>query len=119
MLEVLTDNAIRDAQEAQEGAGESSPTGKTGSALLRSVDSPAVSLNARWRVKYDPLQWILEHRSRRPTARDSGFRGRSFCTTRGNLLECIREHCGEVDPAAMEIIRTLPPRHTDTRPQLK
>ena len=115
MLEALTENANRDTQQAQEEVGESPHTGKPGSALLRSSNSLPVHLNDRWRVTYDPLQWILEHRSRHPTARDNGFRGRSFCTTRDNLLECILEHCGEVDPSAMEIIRALPPRHTDTR----
>ena len=68
-------------------------------------------LNDRWRVLDDKLQWLLQVRKGRPTAKSSGCRNRFFCTQRPALLRCIREHCGDVDPDALSVIEALPDRH--------
>ena len=70
-------------------------------------------LNDRWRVIDDPLQWILEVRTGRPTKKATGWRGRSYCTQRSTLIRCIGKYCKEVDPAALEIIKKLPEKHID------
>ena len=68
-----------------------------------------IELNARWRVRLDdPLQWILERRRGRQTARRTGWVGRSYCTQRTTLLRDIRDYCGDVDPAALRQVETLP-----------
>ena len=72
-----------------------------------------VQLNDRWRVIDDPLQWILQIRRGRPSAKASGWRGEHYCRQRTSLLRCIREYCGEVDPAAIAILRALPDWHPD------
>ncbi|MEE8099726.1 MAG: hypothetical protein V3T13_07305 [Hyphomicrobium sp.] len=69
-------------------------------------------LNERWRVASDDwLQWILEARHGKPGIKSSGWRGRSFCTTRKALLRCIGEYCGEVDQAAVAYIETWPEQY--------
>jgi hypothetical protein len=65
-------------------------------------------LNVNWRVVDDPLQWILQRRKGNPRPRNSGWRDRSFCTTRKGLLRCISEHCGEVDRAALAKLAAFP-----------
>jgi hypothetical protein len=84
-------------------------------------------LNANWRVVDDPLQWILQRRKGNPRKKNTGWRSRSFCRTRGALLCCIREYCclpdhgalrcieeyRGVDAAALQQIRALPEWHID------
>ena len=47
---------------------------------------------------------------RRATRRtkNSGWQDRSFCTTREGLLRCVREYCGDVEPAALAKLTALP-----------
>ena len=71
-----------------------------------------VVLNERWRVVDDPMQWILQVRKGRETARASGWRNRSFCVSRTGLRCSIGELCGEVDAVVVAFIETLPERHT-------
>ena len=70
-----------------------------------------IVLNARWRVTFDPLEWILQVGKGRKDARHSGYRDRSFCTTRAVLKRDVRRLAGDVDPAAIAIIDTLPDQH--------
>ena len=70
-------------------------------------------LNENWRVVDDPLQWILQRRKGRPRAKNSGWRNRSFCTTREGLLGCIREYSGEIDADAIAELQGLPDNHSD------
>ena len=72
-----------------------------------------VQLNDRWRVIDEPIQWILQVRKGRPSTRSSGWRGEHFCRQRTSLLRCIREYCGDVDPAAVATIDVLPDWHPD------
>ena len=65
-------------------------------------------LNASWRVVADPLQWRLQRKKGNPRTRNSGWRDRSFCSTRDGLLRCVREYCGDVEPAALAKLTTLP-----------
>jgi hypothetical protein len=69
-------------------------------------------LNASWRVVDDPMQWRLQQKKSEPRTRNSGWRDRSFCTTREGLLRCVREYCGEVESAALAALRTLPDQHS-------
>ncbi len=48
------------------------------------VDFP-ITLNDRWRVVDDPLQWILAVRQRANSKSGSEYRHRSFCACRVNL----------------------------------
>ena len=70
-------------------------------------------LNELWRVVDDPLQWILQRKKGNPRKKNSGWTGRSFCRTREALLRCVREHCGEVDPPALEKLTELADWHLD------
>jgi len=70
-----------------------------------------VTLNGRWRVTNDPLQWILEVRRGRSRAKASGWSGRRFHRQRTALMRSIRELCGEVDPTALAVLEILPERH--------
>ena len=65
-------------------------------------------LNENWRVVNDPLQWRLQRKKGNPRTRNSGWRDRSFCTTREGLLRCVRQYCGDVEPAALAKLTTLP-----------
>jgi len=59
----------------------------------------------------DPLQWILQRKKGNPRNKNSGWQSRSFCTTREVLLRCVREHCSDVEPAALTKLAALPPHH--------
>ena len=73
-------------------------------------------LNDRWRVVHDPLQWILQVRRGRKTAKATGWKGRSFCQWRRTLIRDIGEFCGDVDVTAMAFIEALPDRHPSLLP---
>ena len=70
-------------------------------------------LNGSWRVVDDPLQWILQRRKGKPRKKNSGWRDRCFCRTRGGLLRSVRELCGEVDDEALAHLHALPEFHSD------
>jgi hypothetical protein len=76
---------------------------------------PSIQLNPRWRVIVcrDGVQWILQRRVRpdRPerVTRDD-WRGRSYCRTKEALIGCCDRYSGEIDPAAVAALRTLPDR---------
>ena len=59
----------------------------------------------------DPLQWRLQRKKGNPRTKNSGWRDRSFCTTREGLLRCVREYCSDVDPVALAKLTALPPHH--------
>ena len=71
----------------------------------------AAQLNAAWRVLDSPLQWRLQRKKGNLRSKNSGWRDRSFCTTREGLLRCVREYCGEVEPAARVKLIALPEHH--------
>ena len=77
-----------------------------------SKNGEIVRLNDLWRVVDDPLQWILVRRGNK-NGNFGPWKARSFCTTRKVLLRCIREDCGDVDPAAVALIETWPERNAD------
>jgi hypothetical protein len=68
-------------------------------------------LNEDWRVVDDPLQWILQRRKGNPRKKSSGWKSRSFCTTREALLRCICEYCGDVDDDVLARLHDLPEFH--------
>jgi hypothetical protein len=70
-----------------------------------------IYLSHNWRVEYDRLQWILAVRKGRKNDKGTGWRGRSFCTTRTTLRRETLRHCGDIDPAALEVIDRLPAAH--------
>ena len=70
-----------------------------------------VQLNDRWRITDDGVQWILQHRQSRSTDRGTGWKGRSYCTQRGTLCRCIRDHRIDVEPQALHRLDALPPRY--------
>jgi hypothetical protein len=67
-----------------------------------------VQLNETWMVVADPLQWRLQRKKGNPRSKNSGWRDRSFCTTREGLLRCVREYCGNVEQAALDKLAALP-----------
>ena len=67
-----------------------------------------VKLNSNWRVADDPPQWTLERRTGNPSEKGSGWRARKFIRYRDHLLKRIAEMCGEVDPDAIETIKSWP-----------
>ena len=68
-------------------------------------------LNERWRVVDDPPQWVLQRRKGHPRSKNQGWKNRSYCMTQLALLRCVREYCGDVEPAALEKLNALPTRH--------
>ena len=70
-------------------------------------------LNTNWRVVNDPLQWVLQRRKGNPRKKNSGWKDRSFCTTRDALFRCVREYCGDVDQNALATLQELPDHHVD------
>ena len=78
-------------------------------------------LNESWRVVDDQLQWRLQRKKGNSRKKNSGWRDRSFCTTREGLLRCIREHGGKVGPAALAALSALPQHHAsiDASPPLR
>ena len=93
------------------------PPAPVHSPLLSPLAHPSnrllAQLNEQWRVVDDPLQWILQRRKGNPRKKNSGWKDRSFCTTRDGLLRCVREYCGEVDPNALADLQALPDHHAD------
>ncbi len=67
-----------------------------------------VHLNANWRVADDPPQWALQCRDGSQREKASGWAGRKFIRDRDHLLRRIDELCGNVDPQAIEVIRSWP-----------
>ncbi len=67
-----------------------------------------VQLNDSWRVADDPPQWALQCRDGPKREKASGWAGRKFIRNRDHLLRRIEELCGNVDPQAIEIIRSWP-----------
>jgi hypothetical protein len=84
---------------------------------------PAVAiLNQRYRVIRcrDGIQWILQRRNlpagtgdNRPERHSTDdWRGRSYCRTSEALIRCCGVS-GEIDPAAVAALQTLPERIDD------
>ncbi len=65
-----------------------------------------VQLNTNWRVSDDPPQWALQCRDGNMREKASGWAGRKFVRNRDHLLDRIDELCGNVDPQAIEMIRS-------------
>jgi hypothetical protein len=66
-------------------------------------------LSDRWRVIDDGVQWILQKAHGRPTAKSTGWRGRSYCTSRKSLLDSVeRWRCG---PGGLRVLEALPDDH--------
>ncbi len=76
------------------------------------VEFPII-LKDRWRVVDDPLQWILEVRKGQAAKKSTGYRARSFCSSRTGLAQCIRDNCGDLYPDALAPIDLLPDLHED------
>ena len=107
----------REAQTAQaeQAPRSNSPPGRKSSvtpvsgrlrAEENSDDRPVIAvLNDRWRVVECPggIQWILQYRSG-PTL----WEGRYFCRSREGLLQCVREHAGEIGGDALVFLLRLP-----------
>ena len=80
------------------------------------INTFPVTLNERWRVVDDPLQWILQYRAGNISHSDAdktrkAWQGRRFCRTRDALLRDIRENCEPIDLATIEEIVKFPDRH--------
>jgi hypothetical protein len=63
-------------------------------------------LNGRWRVIAcrGGIQWIVQ------TRRGPRWHNRYFCRTRDGLLQCAREHAGQIDGIALARLLRLPQR---------
>ncbi len=91
-----------------------------GAASCAGVTFP-ITLNDRWRVVDDPLQWIIlecrapsESVAERNSAPGWGrYRPDSYCATRTGLQRCIRRKCGDLHPGTLARIDLLPDLHQD------
>ena len=86
-------------------------TNRVESSLAHRDNGVIAQLNARWRVVDHELQWILQRRKGNPRPKNSGWSGRSFCTTQDALLHCVFNHCGDVDPNEFAKLVALPWHH--------
>src|SRR5262249_26174188 len=73
----------------------------------RSTAAFPIRLNARWRVEFHRAQWVLS------CLFNYRWRPRSFCVSRQGLLQCIREHSGQITPEALGNVQRLPEWHPD------
>src|SRR5262245_62084112 len=89
---------VRESVEVRTPAATPSPVP---SPLAHPLNRLLAQLNEQWRVVDDPLQWILQRRKGNPRKKNSGWKDRSFCTTRHGRLRWVHEYCGEVDPNAL------------------
>ena len=100
---------VRQAQEVRAGADASEAAKK------RPADrsKPVVAvLDDRRRVIDDGVQWILQKRHGRPTRKSTGWRGRSYCTSRKSLLDSVEKWCEPpIDPDALRNLQALPDDH--------
>ncbi len=85
---------------------------------LAGASSPAtvtfpITLNDRWCVVDDPLQWILVVRKGQAGKKSTGYRARSFCAWRTGLTQCIRDNCGDLYRGTLARIDLLPDLHQD------
>jgi hypothetical protein len=71
-------------------------------------DRVVVRLNEKWRVVEcrAGIQWILQRR--KSASNGVGWSSRSFCRTSEALRGVVREHAGNIDPAAAAILAGLP-----------
>ena len=99
--------AVRQPQEVMPGTDAPKATKRRAD---RSKPVIAV-LNDRWRVIDDGIQWVLQKRKGRPTPKSSGWRGRSYATSRARLLDSVERRCGPVEPAALRHLTSLPDEH--------
>ena len=93
-----------------------------GSVPNQAVEGPAhpsnrlvAQLNATWRVVADPLQWRLQRRKGNP--RTGTLAGETDPSApRGTVCSrCVREYCGDVEPAALAKLTTLPEHYADAK----
>ncbi len=99
--------AVRQPQAVPPGTDEPKATRRRAD---RSKPVVAI-LNDRWRVIDDGLQWVLQKRKGRPTPKSTGWRGRSYATSRTTLLDSVERRCGPVDLDALGVLMTLPDDH--------
>ena len=99
--------AVRQPQEVRPGTDAPKATRRRAD---RSKPVIAV-LNDRWRVIDDGMQWVLQKRKGRPTPKSTGWRARSYATSRASLLNSVEKRCGPVEPAALGILSSLPDEH--------
>ena len=91
------------------------------------TDTPLFNLDAegRWRLAYDPLQWIVQKRAGRagidPSSnRDSGFRGVFFIGSKKRSLGAFfREKQIKLTPEAYRRFRALPLTFAEFRADLQ
>jgi hypothetical protein len=105
-------STVLSRSEPRDGVGLST-IGETSSAAVNAVPArvserddayPAIAqLSAQWRVIRcrDDMQWILQKRQ------GGLWRGNSYHRDQDVLLERIVSRCGEVDAAALDVIREL------------
>ena len=65
-----------------------------GKRLPRPSNTVLAQLSDRWRVIYDPLQWVLQRKESEERQKSSGWNNRSYCVTKEGLIRRIREFCG-------------------------
>jgi hypothetical protein len=73
--------------------------------------SVVVDLNDNWRVILCAagIQWVLQRRTGERHGR-ARWEGRSYCRTGEALKRLSRRHAGAIDPAAADILASLPER---------
>ena len=88
------------------------------------ADQPLFTLDAeaRWRLAYDPLQWVIQRRTQKPRTRrieghaiaDSGWRGTDYVGLDKSVLpRCIQERGIVLTPEAQAHLGALPYRFDD------
>ena len=109
--ETKPSNPLLASEEVRRGI--QMPSGPNASGTTKPLADPSRAvvavLNEDRRVIDDSLQWILQKRHGRPTSKSSGWRGRSYCTSRKSLLASVEKWCKPpVDPNALRILQALP-----------
>jgi hypothetical protein len=103
-LHAVANKGVRKPPSSRDGAVKANDVPER---LAHPSNSSVAQLSATWRVVDDPLQWRLQRKKGNSRRKNSGWRNRSYYTTREGLLRCIREHCGEVEPAALAKLGAL------------
>lgn len=110
-----SDDALRgSAREAVRQPPEVPPGTDAPKATKRRADrsKPVITvLNDRWRVIDTGIEWALQKRKGRPTPKSTGWRSRSYATSRASLFDSVERRCGPVDPGALRVLGSLPDDH--------
>lgn len=75
------------------------------------ADTPILSLNDRWRLAYDPLQWVVQRRDGKGDGKSSGWRGITYPGHVSTIWRTVGEKRISVTATASATLTAWPEKH--------